>query len=59
MSYKNLSKQAQPKKALDALKKIKEMKEGDSKAKEGINLASFTKELAQKRLDSENEDSKE
>ena len=59
MSYKNLSKQVQPKKALEALKKVKEIKEGGSEAKKGVNLVSLTKEMAQRKLDAENEDSKE
>lgn len=59
MSYKNLSKQVEPKKALEALKKVKSIKEGDSEVKKGVDLNAMAKELAQRRLDSENESSDE
>lgn len=58
MSYKNLSKQVAPKKALDALKKVKNIKKGDSTAKKGVDLVAMAKEMAQRKLEADNEESK-
>jgi len=59
MDFKNLSKQAQPKKAIEALKKVKEIKDGSSDVKKGVDLNALAKKVASKRVESENENSEE
>ena len=59
-NYENLSKQAQPKKVVEALKKVKEMREtGKEDVKEGVALTALAKKVAQKRMDDEKEDETE
>lgn len=59
-NYENLSKQAQPKKVVEALKKVKEMRESEKEdVKEGVDLTALAKKVAQKRMDDEKEDETE
>lgn len=58
--YENLSKQAQPKKVLEALKKVKEIKEGKhDDVKKGVDLSALAKKIAQKKLNDEKEEAEE
>ena len=56
MDYSNLGKQLGPKKAIEALSMVKDIKEKKSEAKKGVDLASLTRKLAEKKLEAEKED---
>ena len=59
MTYSNLSKQLGPKKALEALSRIKEIKDRKSDAKKGVDLVALAKKFAENKLEGENDDSEE
>ena len=53
-NYENLSKQSQPKKVLEALKKVEDIKNGKQEdTKEGVDLTALAKKVAQKRMEEE------
>lgn len=57
MPYENLSKQAQPKKIIEALKNVKNIKEGKKEEKKGkINLSELAQKLAKKQFEAKKEE---
>lgn len=60
MTYENLSKQAQPKKILEALKKVKDIKEGKKEDKEKkVNLRLLAQRLAKRQVEAEDNEEQE
>jgi len=59
MTYSNLKKQLEPKKALEALTAVKEMRDKKSEAKKGVDLVSLAKRFAEKKIEAENQEAEE